>query len=143
MEIKKKTVYRLKKKSIPSIHNNQIRKGQKIGGIKLIYSAITSIVKEYKWKNITIYVPTLTNNFREEKIFLRPFKKNWSERRNQTSRNDWGKKDHPLMNLWIELKHDYDDINKVTPRLQTEIRDHNFIKKLRNITDKFSIISNF
>lgn len=142
MTIKKKVTYKLIKKDIPLICNNVIRKDYNVGGIKLVYEIKTSLVKEYKLLGITIYIPTFSGILKETRIFLRPFKKDWNKERNRLPTNFWGKKFHPLTNLWLELAYDYEDIYKETPLMKEEIRNHNLIKLLRHSTDKFSIFTN-
>lgn len=142
MIIKKKVTYELIKKDIPTILNNVVRKDCNVGGIKLVYKIKTSLVKEYNFLGTIIYIPTFSGILKETRIFLRPFKEEWDTERNRLPTNFWGKKSHPLTNLWLELAYDYENIHEETPLFKEEIRNHNLIKLLRHNTNKFSIFTN-
>jgi len=78
-------------------------------------------------------------------IYLRPYKKNWSERR-KNKRDTvpfhlWGKKDHPLTNMWLELVLDYEDIMRGFPIMKNTVEDQTLIKFLRQHKEKFSLIN--
>lgn len=137
-----KTVYTLKSKLIPEIHNNIVRKKDKAGGIKLVYDKKTFKVRKFKILDTYVYIRISPKSTKETKIYFRPFKKSWSTKRNKLSKNKWGKPNNPLTNIWLELQFDHYDISRNTPLAKTEIEDHDFIRELRNNTNEFFTISN-
>lgn len=137
---KKKETYKLKSKNIPFIVNNNLREDNNLGGTKLVYLKKTIEVKEINIFGLTFQLPSLKKTLRETKIFLRPFKKNWDAKRNKLSRNFWGRKNHPLTNIWVELYSDYDNVVDQMPIIKNEIKDHKFVKNLKEAKKKFVVI---
>lgn len=132
--------FKLKSSLIPIIKENQIKQDYKVGGVKLVYQVKTFPAKRLFLFGSSFVMPTSFAVLRETKIFLRPYKKNWDEKKNKLPNNHWGKKKHPLTRLWIELKNDYTDITKETPILKKHITDVNFCANL-NKSKSFLLIN--
>jgi len=143
-----KTVYKLINKDIPVIVSNQIVEDPGVGVLKLVYKVTQYIAKEIKLGKKLIYIPWDGSFFSPRKvitsIFLRPFKTYWSETRpKELPKNFWCSKTHPLTNMWVELHNDYKSTKESGLRMmKQEIRDHNFVRHLKNKDKKFIIIIN-
>ena len=122
----RKPIYTLKSSIVPEIQNNVIRKNGQAGGIKLVYKTKTFIVRKCKIKHFTFYIRTSINALKKTKIYLRPSKEHWNDKRYHLSKNDWGKKNHPLTNLWLEMEFNWNDIIKEHPLMKENITDHKF-----------------
>lgn len=145
--IKIKEVYTLIKKDIPEIRGKNIISDARVGGEKLVYKRKSFPVRIYQFYFLKIVIPLIVYRKRagglgldittSEVVYFRPYKKNWSHRKNKLPFHLWGKKDHPLTNIWTELEFDYQDIMKEYPVIKTRIEDHSLIKILRQHDEKF------
>lgn len=150
--IKNKTTYTLIKGDIPIIKGKCIISDARVGGEKLVYKRVSYPVHIYKLFNrLTIHIPLVLGRKRNGKIglevetstivFLRPYKKNWAKKKDKEPFHLWGKKEHPLTNIWVELEYDYQDNIKSTPLIKARIEDHTLIKFLRQHDQKFTVIN--
>lgn len=150
--IKEKSTYSLIKKDIPEIKGRRIISDARVGGEKLVYKRVSYPVRVWNIFNLfTITIPLVLYRKRTGGIgleintstiaFLRPYKKNWAKKKDMEPFHLWGKKEHPLTNIWVELEYDYQDNIKSTPLLKTRIEDHILIKFLRQHDEKFTIIN--
>ena len=152
-----KIEYILIDKAIPTIKGKQIYHDVRVGGEKLVYKTVSYPVNIYKlFDKFTITIPLLfyrkkSNGIGIDKteskvVYLRPYKKNWAPKRRPDGSKEkkpfhlWGKKDHPLTNIWIELEYDYEDIIKSIPIIKETVIDDVLIKFLRQHKDKFYLI---
>jgi hypothetical protein len=149
--MKKKITYTLIKKDIPSIKGRHILHDVRVGGEKLVYKRVTIPIQQIRFFNLfTISVPLLLYKkikggigldvTTEKVVFLRPYKKNWAHRKERLPFHLWGKKEHPLTNIWLELEYDYEDIINSSPLIKTRIEDITLIKFLRQHEEKFTIV---
>jgi hypothetical protein len=153
--IKKKTTYTLIKKDVPEMKGRRVVTDARVGGEKLVYQRVTM---PFKVKNIlglfNITVPLMFYRKRsggigvdreiDTVIYLRPYKKNWALKKDREPFHLWGKKEHPLTNIWVELEYDYEDITRSTPLIRTRLDDNEnilLIKFLRKHEEKFTIIN--
>jgi hypothetical protein len=130
--------YKLKGAIIPMIKGESILHDPGIGGEKLVY-------KIFKYRVYTRFnIPGL-NYFLErkakQKIFLRPFKKYWDSERNRLPYADWGKKESPLTNLWLEIKKDYtkSQFKAQLPEAKDVVKDPELKKYLRKHAEEFKL----
>jgi hypothetical protein len=148
--IKMKEVYTLIKKDVPEVTGRHIVSDARVGGIKLVYKRVSYPIKYYTISKFTFTIPLVLyrkrsggiglNITKSMVVYLRPYKKNWTTSRNRLPHNLWGKKEHPLTNIWVELLCDYEDIMKSMPIIKTRIDDQLIIKFLRQVDEKFTII---
>lgn len=149
---KTKHTYSLIKQDIPTIVGKRIVSDARVGGEKLVYKRVSYPVRVWKFFNLfTIHVPLVLYRKRNGSIgidvntstiaFLRPYKKNWAKKKDKEPFHLWGKKEHPLTNIWVELEYDYQDNIKSTPLIKTRIEDHTLIKFLRQHDQKFTVIN--
>jgi hypothetical protein len=148
--IKTKEVYTLIKKDVPEVTGKTIVSDARVGGIKLVYKRVSYPIKYYTVFNKVFTIPLVLyrkrtggigiNITKSKVVYLRPYKKNWTTSRNRLPHHLWGKKGHPLTNIWVELLFDYEDIIKSMPLIKTRIDDQLIIKFLRQVDEKFTII---
>lgn len=150
--IKTKSIYTLIQGDIPIIKGKHIISDVRVGGEKLVYKRVSYPVRTYNILNLfTITIPLVLYRKKtggialdittENVVYLRPYKKNWKQRKDRLPFHLWGKKDHPLTNIWVELEYDYEDIMKKTPLIKTRIEDQFLIKFLRQHEEKFELIN--
>lgn len=136
-----KDVYTLIKKDVPEICDGQIVSDPDVGGIKLVYLKRRVRVNSVSLGPIKIVYPVKV--FKGKKItFLRPYKTNWDTKRNRLSRNYWGKKNHPLTNMWIVVEKDYKKWSDSIVRFKDQVTDHTLIRFLKSETESFTIFVN-
>ena len=137
-----KTVYTLKSKAIPKIQNNVVR-SDGAGGVKLIYNTKSFKARRCNMFDTDFYIRASFKLLSKGlKIYFRPLKESWNKDRNSLSKNDWGKPNNPLTNLWLMLDHDHHDITRRRPLMKSKVTNHAFIKKLGDAKNEFFIISN-
>lgn len=150
--IKTKTTYSLIKGDIPIIKGKRIVSDVRVGGEKLVYKRVSYPIRVWKIFNLlTVHIPLVLCRKKNGKIgldinistvaFLRPYKKNWAKKKEKEPFHLWGKKEHPLTNIWVELEYDYEDNIKSTPLIKARIEDHKLIKFLRQHDQKFTLIN--
>lgn len=149
-----KEVYTLIKKDVPDIKGKTIITDARVGGEKLVYKRVSYPVnKIILFNKYTIMVPLLLYRkimggfgldiITKEVVCFRPYKKIWTSRNKRSKKepfNLWGKKDHPLTNMWLELEYDYEDIYKKSPLIKTRIEDQSLINFLRQHEENFYLI---
>jgi hypothetical protein len=141
--IKTKALYTLTKSDIPTIKGKRVISDAKVGGEKLVYQRETSPILTFSIfkKQVSFpLIPIKGEKKVETIVYLRPYKNNWSKKKDRLPFHLWGKKEHPLTNLWLELEYDYQDITKSYPVAKSRVEDHSIIKHLRQHAEKFSII---
>jgi len=85
-----------KKSYSPGLARNN--ENNKYGGIYLIYTVYREYCITIRNKLFVLYRIKLGN-----KLFLRPYKKNWDKHRYRLPYVYWGKKTAPLTRLWVVL----------------------------------------
>lgn len=152
MHMKNKVTYTLLRKDIPSIKGKHILHDVRVGGEKLVYKRVTMPIQQIKVFNLfTISIPLILYRklnggigidiTTEKVVFLRPYKKNWSNKKERLPFHLWGKKEHPLTNIWLELEYDYEDIISSSPLIKARVEDLTLIKFLRQHEETFKIIN--
>ena len=153
--MKTKIKYTLLEKSIPVIKKNSIVYDARVGGEKLIYQKTTTNFTTINiGKLFSIDIPLIfkmnkkgkisRNIIKEKIIFLRPYKNYWNKdgkRDKWLPFHQWGKKEHPLTNIWLEMLFDFTDIMKQTPVIKSCVDDPIIIKFLRQHEEEFTIIN--
>ena len=127
----------------PMIRNNAIVSCPGVGGIRVKCRLETSLaykirIPNWIYRNVRqlqnkklryFYIPTISNTKQETKLLYKPYKNNWDTYRNRLSHDKWGKKNHPLTNIWIEIEKDDIVLNGISiPVLKKEI-GNNIIRK--------------
>lgn len=141
--IKTKALYTLTRSDIPTIKGKRVVSDAKVGGEKLVYKREISPILIISIFNLQVTLPLIPVKGEkkvETVVYLRPYKNNWSKKKDRLPFHLWGKKEHPLTNLWVELEFDYQDITKSFPIVKARVEDHSIIKNLRQHAEKFSII---
>lgn len=124
----------------------------RVGGEKLVYQRVSYSVQVIKPFNLfTVMIPLLLYRNINGKIelkkettkvaYLRPYKKNWAPKKDRLPFHEWGKKEHPLTNIWVELEFDYKDIVSQMPIIKSRVEDQSLIKFLRQHEEKFTVIN--
>jgi len=151
--MKKKEIYTLIRKDIPIVRGKHIISDARVGGEKLVYNRVTypicilNVFDLFKINVPLILYKKIKGGIgidikKDTVVFLRPYKKNWAAKKDRLPFHLWGKKEHPLTNIWLELEFDYQDIMKGTPIIKTRIDNHSLIKFLRQHEEKFVLINN-
>lgn len=135
-----KDVYTLKRKDIPEIVDGTVLSDPDVGGEKLVYWRRTFMIKEICIGSIKISYPVKAFK-RKKVVFLRPYKKYWDTKGNRLPLNYWGKKNHPLTNMWITVQSDYKQWSDKVVRFKDQVTDHGIIKSLKSAEETFSSIS--
>ena len=104
-------VFKLIKKDLPKITGNTILEDNDKGGELLIYRTHNELYKEIKIFGFAIRIVFLKTK-PKDRIFLRPFKKNWDTSNHRLPAVYWGRKNNPLTNLWCELNKCPDSITE-------------------------------
>lgn len=153
---KRITKYTLLKKDVPKMKGKTILSDARVGGEKLVYSTISYPISTITLFNrYTVHIPLVLYRkdyggigidlVKEVKVFYRPYKKHWVKKvEGQKIRvpfHLWGKKEHPLTNIWVQLAFDYKDIYSNWPVIEKEIENHILIKFLRQHEEQFNIIN--
>lgn len=142
--------YILLKKDVPTIKGKHVIIDAKVGGEKLVYKRIRYSVNVIKIGTLEIKIPSMVYWLKElgapvhdntdTVVFLRPFKKTWdNSERPRVSYDEWGKKDHPLTNIWLIIQFDYKDISQTVPLIKEYVEDAKLKKLLRQKVEKFNI----
>ena len=142
--------YVLLKKDSPTIKGKHVIFDAKVGGEKLVYKRIRYSINVFKIGNLEIKIPSMVywlkefgapvSNNTDTIVFLRPFKKTWdNSERPRVSYDEWGKKDHPLTNIWLIIQFDYTDISQTVPLIKEYVEDAKLKKLLRQKAEKFII----
>lgn len=149
-----KSVYTLIKKDVPKIKGKHILSDARVGGEKLVYERVSYPIFIWLLFNLfKIHIPLVLHKKKfggiginlkkkETVVYLRPYKKNWTKKKERLPFCLWGKKDHPLTNIWLELEYDFEDIMKKIPLMKSQVEDHSLIKFLRQHKENFILISN-
>lgn len=106
-------VYTLKKAFVPEIKNGKIIKGEKYGGVLLIYKKRLATIYIFRIFNRNIRFIRYISKAKTV-AFLKPFKKFWDVKSHRLPPNYWnGKKSKkPLTNIWCKLNRaDYQDFS--------------------------------
>jgi len=131
--------YTLIRKDIPVIEFGEVVSDPEVGGIKLVYWKRTMVCKELNLGLFRITYPIYI--YKRTKIaFLKPFKEKWDTKRNRLDRCFWGKKDHPLTNMWIIVTPDYKKWSDTIVRFKDQIKDHKIIAFLKSNAETFSTV---
>lgn len=146
-----KTLYKLIEETCPIIVQNSIRFDPKVGGEKLVYKCVTySIHKVRLYNNCYVEIPGIIyilsvllsipiRNNTNTVVFLRPTKELWKDyNEKRTPIDQWGKRDYPLTNIWLEMDFDYTNIYKTVPRIKTKVEDQTLKKLLRQHKKQFT-----
>lgn len=113
--------YKLLKREAPTITNGVIQKDPRVGGIKLTYEVIDSALDKPK---------------KEKIIFLKPYKKHWSDSKSSCKKGEWGNTSNPLTTVWLKTKYDFTDFNR-----DYDVSNIDFLMDLTQVTDT-ELISN-
>lgn len=120
--------YHLVEKSIPDIEGDRLRYDPGHGGQVLVYR-VTKFKRIKLFNKIWVTNPIPTSV--EYQTFLNPYKRIWGIKNNGLSKNDWGKKYHPLTALWLHVDNTLDDLKPGNIMPIDVIKDHRFIKNLK------------
>jgi hypothetical protein len=134
-------VYTLIKKDLPKITGKTILVDNNKGGEVLFYKVHSENYKEIKIFRFKITIGIFKFNHRIV-VFLRPFKKNWDTSKNRLAPVYWGRKNHPLTNLWCIISNDFKndillDLNQII--VKDYILNKTLSRYLKNHTEKFTI----
>jgi hypothetical protein len=102
--------FKLIDSKVPVLRGKNIIVDSNVGGIKNIY-------KIYR-------VRPLMDKLLCTRIFWRPWKSWWDVKKRRLPAPYWGKKDDPLLNMWLVLLNDYPDPSKVRSILQEADTSH-------------------
>lgn len=85
-----------------------------------------------RFKNIRyFYIPVVIKPKKETIILYKPYKTKWDTQRHWLSTNKWGKKNHPLTNLWLEVEKETITVQNLTIHItKREITDTLICKHL-------------
>ena len=137
--------FRLLKKDLPEIINKVVVQDDvNVGGIKLVYevSLRDCFILNFFGRQRLVELPSYKKSKKIIRVFLRPYKKLWSEKRDKKlPKNFWGKNDELLTQLWVELEFDYIDLQSAIIILTKEIRDTNITKHLSKTKNLFYVKS--
>jgi hypothetical protein len=143
MKIESYNRFTLLKSDLPEIIKKVVTVDAHVGGIKLQYEvaivwcAVFMLRGKQRFVSLTPFPKSVV-----KRVFLRPYKELWSEKREKRlPKCLWGKNDEPLTALWIELESDFKDIESGMVLLKQEIRDTNITKHLSRTHQLFYIKS--
>lgn len=132
-------LYKLKTIQIPKCEKNEVISGENFGGEKLTYSRRTILYTFFSIFGRKFRIILRKSN-PDVAIFLRPLKKHWDVSSYKLPPNLWGKKEHPMTNIWVRVNKDYFDINKTNDLKFTEVyRNHKVISMFKNKITEFIV----
>ena len=145
-----KQQFSLIKRDIPTIKGKKVVIDAKVGGEKLVYKRICYPARLFKFGSVEIEIPGLVfwlselgfpvHKSTDTVVFLRPFKTTWdNSNQPRVSYEEWGKKEHPLTNIWLILVSDYKDISHTMPLIKEYVENAKLKKLLRQKVEKFII----
>jgi hypothetical protein len=111
--------FKLIDSKVPVIKGRNIITDSNVGGTKNTYQ-IYFVQKVLFGLKLHRYIGT--------KSFLRPYQSQWDKKNRRLRPNYWGK--GPLLNLWLVLNNDYDNIKDVRAFLQPEDTTKHCVKIL-------------
>lgn len=131
-----------------------VSESEKEGGIKQVYDVYENPVKRItirigKLTKLHLYLPKRIAKTKQRITFLKPLKAKWDTKRNKVSKNFWGKKLDPYMNMWVIVKEtifatptgDQKRILSVKDSLRSHT-DHTLIAHLNKRHSKFTLFIN-
>jgi hypothetical protein len=98
--------FKLIESKVPVIKGKNIITDSNAGGEKNTYK----IYRTWNWQLICMPVFDI---YLGTKTFWRPYKTNWDKKEHKLHAPYWGKKENPLLNLWLVLSNNYPDPSKV------------------------------
>lgn len=139
--IKKGYLYEMIRFSQPIIvnHTNMLSDNNK-GGVLLVYTKTKVIYISLFRHDYALYLI----NFKQIVAYFKPLKGNWNREAYKIDKIYWGRKNHLLTKLWLEVNTEFKDIFSITSTELAKIpqcKDEKLIKKLNTRSEVF-ILSN-